>query len=169
MHAITAQEIADRTGGRVEGDGSRVVHGVETVDKATPDMLTWVGSPEYASKAAASKAGVILLPLEGDAPAEKTIIRVADPDLALCEVLKMPATPQDVVEPGVHPSALIGEGAVVEGTAIGPNVFLGKGAHIGPGTTLYPGVFVGRGRGSAAIASCGPTLSFVNTLRLAIV
>ena len=60
-------------------------------------------------------------------------------------VLKMLAPPQDVVAPGVHPSAVIGEGAVVEGTAIGPNVFVGRDAEIGAGTTLYPGVFVGRG------------------------
>lgn len=141
---ITAQEIADRTEGRIEGDGSCVVHGVETVDKAEPDMLTWVASPAHASKAAMSKAGVILMPLDGERPPGKTVIRVADPDLAVCEVLNMLASPQDVVAPGVHPSAILGEGAVVDGTAIGPNVVVGEGAVIARGTTLYPGVFVGR-------------------------
>lgn len=33
------------------------------------------------------------MPLEGDASAEKNVIRVADPDLVLCEVLKMLAPP----------------------------------------------------------------------------
>ncbi len=64
---------------------------------------------------AESRAGVILMPLECEAPAEKTVIRVADPDLAMCKVLKMFASPQDVIGPGVQPSAKIGEGAVVEG------------------------------------------------------
>jgi UDP-3-O-[3-hydroxymyristoyl] glucosamine N-acyltransferase len=49
------------------------------------------------------------------------------------------------VDPGVHPSAVIGEGAEVEGTAIGQNVVVGEGAVIGQRTTLYPGVFVGTG------------------------
>ena len=40
-----------------------------------------------------SKAGVILMPLDGEALAEKTVIRVANPDLALCEVLEMLAPP----------------------------------------------------------------------------
>lgn len=142
---ITAQEIASRTGGRLDGDGTRHVRSVETLDKATPDMLTWVGSPEYESRAAASEAGVVLMPLEGEPLPQKTVIRVADPDLALCEVLKMFARPQDLVDPGAHPSAVISEGAVVEGTAIGPNVYVGPDAEIGSGTTLYPGVFVGRG------------------------
>jgi UDP-3-O-[3-hydroxymyristoyl] glucosamine N-acyltransferase len=141
---LIAREVADRIGGQVEGDEARMIHGVETVDHAEPDMLTWIGSPKYASKATATRAGVVLMPLEGEAPAGKTIIRVPDPDWALCEVLKMLAPPQDVVQPGVHPSAVIGKGAVVEQTAIGPHVVVGEGARLGPGTVLYPGVFIGR-------------------------
>lgn len=41
---LTAQEVADRVGGRLEGEGTCVIRSVETVDKAEPDMLTWVGS-----------------------------------------------------------------------------------------------------------------------------
>ncbi len=130
--------------GRIEGDGSRVVRGVETIERASDDMLTWIGSPKYAAQLATTKAGVVLMPGEMPAPPGKTVIRVADPDLALCDVLKLLAPPQDVVEQGVHPSALVGEGAVIDGAAIGANVFVGEGAVIAPGTALYPGVFVGR-------------------------
>ena len=90
---ITALEIAQRLGGRLEGDRSHVVLAIETIEKAGPEMLTWVGSPEYAPKATASAAGVVLMPLEGEAPAGKTVIRVADPDLALCEVVCTSKTP----------------------------------------------------------------------------
>ena len=37
--AVTAQEIADRTVGQIEGDGSRAIRRVETVDNAEPDVL----------------------------------------------------------------------------------------------------------------------------------
>ena len=143
--SLRAQQIAEHIGGRIEGDPSRVVRGVETIDKAEPDMLTWIGAHKYAAELRASQAGVVLMPLDGEAPADKTTIRVADPDLALCEVLRLLAPPQDVVEPGIHPSAVIGEGAAVEGASIGPNVVVGKAAVVGPRTVLYPGVFVGTG------------------------
>jgi UDP-3-O-[3-hydroxymyristoyl] glucosamine N-acyltransferase len=143
--SLTAEEIAASIGGRIEGDPSQAVCGVETVDKAESDMLTWIGSRKYASKLTASRAGIVLMPNDGEAPADRTAIRVEDPDLALCEVLKLFAPPQDLVEPGVHPSAVIGVGAIVEGSSIGPNVVVGDAAVIGPGSTLYPGVFVGTG------------------------
>jgi UDP-3-O-[3-hydroxymyristoyl] glucosamine N-acyltransferase len=142
---LTAQEIATHIGGRIEGDPSRVVFGVETLETAQSDMLTWVGSRKYASKLLESKAGIVLMPTEGEAPAGKTTIRVPDPDLALCQVLELFAPPRDVIGSGIHPSALVGGGAVVVGASIGPNVVVGEDAVIGPRTTLYPGVFIGRG------------------------
>jgi len=142
---LTAKEIAEHVGGRIEGDPSRVVCGVETIEKADAGTLTWIGSPKYLSKLRDSAAEVVLLPLDGEAPPDKTAIRVPDPDLALVEILKLLAPLRDVVAPGVHPSAVIGDDAVVEGASIGPNVVVGEGARIGPGTALYPGVFVGRG------------------------
>ncbi len=142
---LTALEISESVNGSLEGDPSRRVSGVGTVDEAGPDMLTWIGGPQYASRLSGSKAGVVLMPMKGEAPPAMTAIRVEDPDLALNTVLARFAKPRDVVEPGVHPSAVIGEGAVVEGASVGPNVFVGADAVVGSGTVLYPGVFVGRG------------------------
>lgn len=141
---ITAFDIANRVRGHLEGDGSRAVRGIETLDNATSDMLSWVGSPDYALKVAKSQAGVLLLPPDLDSPPGKTVILVADPDLAMCDVLKMFAPPQDSVEQGIHPSAVIGRDAVVDNCAIGPQVFVGINARIGEGSVLYSGVSIGR-------------------------
>ena len=142
---LTAEEIARRLVGELQGDPGKVVSGVETVDQAGPDSLTWVGSSGYASRLAASRAGVVLMPPEMAAPAHMTVIRVEDPDLALCQVLSFLAPSRDEVEAGVHPTAVIGEGARLDGAAIGPNVVVGEGAVVGTGTVLHAGVFVGRG------------------------
>jgi len=143
--SITAREIADLIGGELDGDPGRTVLGIETVDRAGPDMLTWIGAPKYASKLVGSRAGVVLIPQGVEAPEGVTTIRVPDPDLALTRILPPFARPQDFMETGVHPSALIGEGALVDGASIGPNVFVGADAVVGAGSVLYPGVFVGRG------------------------
>jgi UDP-3-O-[3-hydroxymyristoyl] glucosamine N-acyltransferase len=68
---------------------------------------------------------------------------VADPDLALCDVLRELSPPPDRVPLGVHPTAVVSPDAVVDKVAIGANVFVGPGVVIGEGTQLYPGVYVG--------------------------
>jgi UDP-3-O-[3-hydroxymyristoyl] glucosamine N-acyltransferase len=76
-------------------------------------------------------------------PEGQTIIRVADPDLALCKALTLLGPRAPSVPVGVHPSALLSPDVVIEGAAIGANVTIGPGAVIGPGTQLHPGVYVG--------------------------
>ncbi|RME40822.1 MAG: UDP-3-O-(3-hydroxymyristoyl)glucosamine N-acyltransferase [Planctomycetota bacterium] len=142
--SITADELAQRIGGRVEGDETRSVRTVRTLDEAGAEDLSWVESPRYRAQAAASRAGVLLIDEHTEPLPDRTVIRVPDPNLALCRALALLAPPKDVIPPGVHPTARIGRGAVVEGVAVGPNVYIGDGATIGPGTVLYPGVFVGR-------------------------
>lgn len=142
---ITARDLATHIGGEVHGDPSATVHGIETLEKAEPGMLTWVGDPRFASRLAASRATVVLMPLQGAAPEHMTTIRVEDPDLALTKLLPLFAGPRDLLEPGVHPSAVVAEGATVDGALVGPNTFVGADAVIGPRTVLYPGVFVGSG------------------------
>ncbi len=140
---ITVAELADRLGGRVEGDGTRMVHTVATLEQAEPDMLSWVGTPDVLPRVSQSKAGVLLVPESCSLPPDRTVIRVADPDAAVCEVLEYLSPPPDRVAQGVHPTAVISRGASVEGAAIGAHVYVGPDAVIGAGTQLYPGVYIG--------------------------
>jgi len=140
---ITASELAGRVGGTLHGDGFRVIRGVETLESAGPDHLSWVGTPEYAGRARTSNAGVLLMPLNSDPPPGKTVILVADPDVALCEALRALSPPVPIVPVGVHPTAVLGRGAIVEGAGIGPHVVIGDEALVGVGTQLHAGVYVG--------------------------
>ena len=141
--SITAAELAERIEGTLEGDPTKVIRTVATLDEAEPDALSWVGAPAFLKKAAQSKAGVVLLPEDCTLPPDRTVIRVADPDAALCEVLRYLAPPLVRVAPGIHPTASVSPEAVVEGAAIGARVFVGAGAVIGASTQLHPGVYVG--------------------------
>ncbi len=140
---ITVAELADRLGGTVEGDGTRVVRTVATLEQAGPDMLSWVGTPDVLPRASQSKAGVLLVQQDCLLPPDRTVIRVADPDAAVCDVLEYLAPPADRVSQGVHTSATVSPDAAVEGTAIGAHVYVGPGAGVGAGTQLYPGVYIG--------------------------
>lgn len=141
--AMTAAELADALGGELLGDGTRVVRGVQTLVLAGDDQLSWIGSPRYVDQAAASSAGVILMTLDADPPPNKTVIRVPDPDLALCRILQLIGPPPEAVPPGVHPTAVVGSGAHIDGAAVGPHVVIGKNAVIGAGTQLHAGVYIG--------------------------
>ena len=141
--SITVAELARRLGGRLDGAGGRVVWGVEPLDQAGPEAVSWLGSARYLPQLADTEAGVVLVPEDCEVPAGKTVIRVSDPDAALCEVLRCLAPPSEPVPVGVHPTAVIGEGAVVAGAAIAAQTYVGPGAVVGPGTQLHPGVRVG--------------------------
>jgi len=141
--SMTVAEIAERVGGTLEGDGTKTVTTLLPLQQAGSDAISWVGSPEYAKQAAMSKAAALIIP-QNAAPVEgRTVIRVADPDVAMIAVLEALAPPVDRLEPGVHPSAVIGKGAEVDGAAIGPNVVVGARSTIGSGTQLHAGASIG--------------------------
>jgi UDP-3-O-[3-hydroxymyristoyl] glucosamine N-acyltransferase len=141
--SITAGELARRVQGALTGDAGYVVRTVAPLDEAGPDALSWIGSPEYMRRLASSTAGVVFIPAGCDAPAGRTSIQVADPDLALCEALAALGPPTETVPDGVDPTACVAADARVEGACIGPNVYVGPGAVVGAGSQLHPGVYVG--------------------------
>lgn len=141
--SITAAELAHRLGGTLEGDGTRVIRAVATLEQAGPDTLSWVGSPDLLPRASKSKAGVLLVTEGCSLPPDRTVIHVADPDVAVCDVLEYVAPPPDRVPPGLHPTAIVSPEAVVEGAAIGARAYVGPGTTVGAGTQIYPGVYVG--------------------------
>ncbi|MCH7592604.1 MAG: UDP-3-O-(3-hydroxymyristoyl)glucosamine N-acyltransferase [Planctomycetes bacterium] len=140
--AITVRELSERLAAPFEGDGDTPIRTVATLEAAGADALSWVGDEELLPRAAKSKAGVILIPEPCRLP-ERTVIRVRDPDDAICSVLEWLAPPLIVVEPGVHATAVVSDDASVDGAAIGANVFVGAGAVVGNGSQLHPGVYVG--------------------------
>jgi UDP-3-O-[3-hydroxymyristoyl] glucosamine N-acyltransferase len=141
--AMTVGDVARYLGAELEGDAARVLRRVETLEKAGPDALSWLSSPRYLKQFERTGAAAVLVARELEVPEARTVIRVADPDLALCEVLTLLGPPPEGVPVGVHPSAVVSPDAVVEGAAIGAHVTVGCRARVGPGTQVHPGVYIG--------------------------
>ncbi len=142
---ITAAALATLVAGELVGDPAATVASVATLAEAGPDALSWLGDPKYLPRLATSQAAIVLVPQQCEVPPGRTVIRVADPDLALCTALQALMPPMDDIPPGVDFSARVAPDATVTGTRIGPNVYVGPQAMVGPGTRLYPGVYVGLG------------------------
>lgn len=143
MPTLTAAELAQLVAGKLSGDGRLVVRRVATLEEAGPDAVSWVGRAEVLPRLAQSSAGVVVIPERCEAPADRTTIRVPDPDLAICAVLEALRPPVATIPPGTDPGARVDATAEVAEARIGFGVFVGAHAVVGARTQLHPGVYVG--------------------------
>jgi len=151
MTTYTVKELADLVAGEVEGDASRRVEGVASVDRAGPTDVTFVVSERYAQRLGPRSVGACLVAPDVELAASDTAyIRVRNPELAFSQLLGV-FHPEHRREPGVHPTAIIGRGTrIQEGAWIGPYVtigedtLIGRGSHVGPHTHVDDDVVIGK-------------------------
>lgn len=145
MPEMTAGELALFLQLPIRGDSSAQIRGAAVLEDAGPRQLAFVGAAKLFDAALQSKAGcLIALPEYAGAPGQ-TVIASPQPRAHFAKALAVlyPAAP---VRPGIHPSAVIGEGAVMDSTAeIGPFVSIGPGSAIGARTRIGSGSAIGAG------------------------
>jgi len=141
--AAPAGVLASACGGRLVGDGSSVVEGVRSLERAGPRDLSFVADSRAEAAAGASAAGVILARSAGPFPG-RTVIEVPDPSAALAAILASVFTRRSA-RPGVHPTAIVEEGGrVAPGAEVGPYAIVGEGSDVADGAILEAHVVVGR-------------------------
>ena len=141
--ATTASAVAEACGGRLVGDGGTVVEGVRSLEKAGARDLSFVADAKAEKAAAGSAAGVLLARSAGPF-AGRTVVEVPDPAAALAALLAR-CFPPRVARAGVHPTAIVAEGArVAAGAEVGPYVVIGEGTEVEDRAILEPHVVVGR-------------------------
>ncbi len=146
--AIRLRDLADRVGGRVEGDGELEVTGVRPLAEAAAEHLSLWNHPRYRAHAQLCRAGALLttpaLALQLPDRAGRNLLLVDDVSYALGLVLAA-LHPEPVRPPGVAPSAIIDPLAEVDPSAwIGPYVVIDAGSRIGAGAAVHPFVAIGR-------------------------
>ncbi len=145
--SLTAREIADLVGGRLEGAGGVELAGLAPRDRAGPGQLGVLISPRYLAAFRASRAGAALVwaPLASEGGGPRTRIVVDDPATALARLARAFQPPPPGLR-GVDPTARIGPEAVLgRDVAIGPYVVIGAGARIGARSVLEAGAWIGGG------------------------
>lgn len=140
----TLAELAERVGGRLEGDPSREVHGVAALGEAGPTDVAFVAGDRYRAAAAASKAGCLVVPEGWAGAAEgRTLIRVADPNRAMARIAEAILPPLPQPAPGVHPSAAVAASAVLgRDVHVGACAVVGERTRIGHRTRIRAGAVV---------------------------
>jgi len=144
----TLASIAERTGGRVVGDGTLRVTRVAAVDDVDATAITFATDERYLRAALASRAAAILVAnalIDETATYAKPLVAVESPRLALAALLQSVEAALRPVGPFVHPSAAIDPSAVIgAGVYVGAQVVIAAGAVIGARCILDAGVIVGR-------------------------
>jgi UDP-3-O-[3-hydroxymyristoyl] glucosamine N-acyltransferase len=154
--SYTANDLAERFGLQVHGDGDAVIRGVATLANAGPGQLTFLANPRYRALLADSKASIVVLRADDADAAQGTALIARDPYTAFAKIgalfEKIPSRP-----PGIHSSAVIDPTATVAATAhIGPFVSIGAGSVIEDGAIIGTGSVIGEdcvvGAGTELIA-----------------
>ena len=141
MVARKLSEIAAQLGLILQGDDAEVI-GVNTLEGAGPDEVSFLANPKYADQLAATRAGAVIVRPEHAGDVRRALIS-ENPYQDFGRVLELFAAPQGSFS-GISPLAFIRPDAELgDGVTVYPNAVLMAGTHVGEGCILHPGSVLG--------------------------
>lgn len=141
---LTLASIAEQLGRPFEGNGTIEIHGAAGLREARPSDISYLAIKKYRSHAENTLAGVVIVPESWDGNCQAALIRSPSPEADFSKVALQLAPPAHTPAPGIHPSAVIAEDAVLgEDVSIGPHVVIEQGVLIGRNATIMAGAYVG--------------------------
>jgi UDP-3-O-[3-hydroxymyristoyl] glucosamine N-acyltransferase len=135
---MTLGEIAAATGAELRGDAGRVVTRVQTLAEADGQAVSFLANPRYRKFLENTSAAAVVLGAEhaDDCPVDCLVSD--NPYLTHARVLAL-LHPAPAAVPGIHPSATVSSGVVIDPTAeIAAGCFVGRGVEIGSGVIIGP-------------------------------
>ncbi len=134
---LTLSQVAEMTGARMIGDPSFIVSGINEIHMVEAGDLTFVDHPKYYSKALNSAATTVLINKEVECPEGKVLLIHEKPFDAYVS-LATRFRPFEKASGMISPSALIGEGSVIQpGAFIGNHVKIGRNCIIHANASIY--------------------------------
>lgn len=140
----TLQDLADRVGGRVVGDGTLPIERISAVEEAAPDALTFATDERYFAAALKSVAAAVLVDESvPHADAAKPLLVVENARLALARLLAA-LRPSRPLGPFRHSSAVVEPDAELAGDVyVAAHAYVGHRARVGRGSVIGTGAYVG--------------------------
>ena len=162
---FTAKQIAEMTGGRVEGREDAAVSTFAKIEEGQEGALSFLSNPKYTHYIYNTNSSIVLVndDLVLDHPVQPTLIRVKNAYESVAHLLQLYGEMQPRkkgVDPlafvsasarlgkdvYVGPFACIGEGVVIgDETEVHAHVVIGDGVEVGGRCTLFPQVTVYQG------------------------
>jgi UDP-3-O-[3-hydroxymyristoyl] glucosamine N-acyltransferase len=124
-----------------------LLEGLAPLQTAGPNEVSFLDNRRYASALDRTLAGAVIVHPEMAArvPAATVAILTSEPYAGWARVAAL-FYPVPPVSPGIHPSAIVARGALVDPSAeVGPLSVIESGAEIGPGCRIGPCANIGAG------------------------
>ena len=140
---LTLSQVAEMTGARMIGDPGFIVSGINEIHMVQAGDLTFVDHPKYYNKALNSEATTILINKEVECPSGKALLIHEKPFDAYVSLVTR-FRPFEKAQALISPSALIGEGTVIQpGAFIGNHVTIGRNCIIHANVSIYDHTEIG--------------------------
>ena len=139
--------VVARAAGGVVSECELLIEGIAPLQVAGPNEVSFLNNRRFAAALKKTQAGAVIVHPDMQALVPRTTVPIVttEPHVAWAQVATL-FHPLPPVSPGIHPSAVVAEGAVVDPSAeIGPLCVIEAGAEIGPGSRIGPCAVIGRG------------------------
>lgn len=137
-------ELASLTGSTLEGDPDYLISGVEELEAADSQQVSFLANPRYFLKMQRSQAGAVCLHPSMPRTEGRNFLLHEDPSKAFQLLVELFCTEALSGFEGIHPTAVVHETAELgEGVVLGPHVVIDRGARIGAHTSIGAGSFIG--------------------------
>lgn len=139
---FSLNELAELVSGEVTGNGALQVSGLNGIELAGPDEITFITSAKSVDKLAETNAAACIVPKDVEAQ-ELPCIQVQNPDYAAAVIHNhLLAVPFEAT--GIHQTVQMGNDCQVDSeVSIGPHVCIGNRVKIGARVVIHPGVVIG--------------------------
>ena len=139
------EDIVTRFGGSVLGNAGVLISQIATLDSANEHQIAFLANSKYRAQLDSTRAGAVIL---GAADADATTLPriVCENPYAYFAKLSAFLNPLPQAVAGIHPTAVVGDGACIAPTAqIDAHVVIGDGAQIGAHSVIMAGCNIGAG------------------------
>ena len=141
--SYTLAELADMTGAQVHGDPDCQIVGVASLQEAQTGHITFLANPVYRKYLSSTQASAIILSPTDLAFCQTNALIAHDPYAVYARITHCFAPPINI-EPGIHPSAIIGNNTTIHPTSrIEAQAVIGDDVVIGAHTVIGIGAMVG--------------------------
>jgi UDP-3-O-[3-hydroxymyristoyl] glucosamine N-acyltransferase len=145
MKKLTAEKIAEITGGEIKGDKDAIISGLNRIEHAGHGELTFFSDESFREYFENTEAACVIIKKDNDKePAAGQAFVLADnPYKSFAETLMYIDSLKSRPKGFVHPSATVSETSVVPPDAyIGPNCHIGENCTIGKGLFLHSNISI---------------------------
>ncbi len=143
MNSFTLKELAELVGGEVSGDQDLKVRGLNSIELAGEDEITFITHPKRCASLEKGRAAACIVPQDLAEELPLPLIKAPHPEVAAA-IIHNHFLAKPFEARGVDAKAHVGKNCEIsEQVSIAPMVSIGNGVKIGARVTINPGVVIG--------------------------